>query len=75
MLIFSRRFSKKNADYSSDFFKDQRTDRFYKFYKQALTLLSGTNTKPHWHRGYGFLRSAKRKDMGSSPALDQIFFV
>ena len=37
LSFFSRRFSKKNADYSSDFFlKDQRTDRFYKSYKLAL---------------------------------------
>ena len=59
------------------FFQDQPTDRFYKFYK-----LTGTNTKLCHTASLilgikvtAFLRSAKQKDMGSRPTLDQKFFV
>ena len=56
----------------TSFFKDQRTGRFYKFYKLALTL--NRVTLLHCHLATtAFSRSDKQKDMGSSPAMTKNF--
>ena len=67
----------KNAGYSTG---DQRSDRFYKFYKLAptntnchtkLLLLLALGIEVNWD----FLRFVKQKDVGSGLALHQNFFV
>ena len=66
----------ENADYSSDFSQNQRSDRFYKFCKLTCTNTTYHTSSGTWHRGkLGFLGSAKQEDINSSPAFDHNLFV